>query len=44
MARRTYNEKLHNVGDLPKIEDISDQPKAVRRYNGTKMLIAAPMQ
>ena len=44
MARKTYNEKLHSAKDLPKIEDISDQPEAVRRYGGTRMLIAAPTQ
>jgi len=44
MARKTYNEKLNTPGDLPKIEDISDQPEAVKRYGGPRMLIAAPMQ
>ncbi len=37
------NEKLAKKGDLPKIEDISDQPKNVERYGGTRMLIAEPM-
>ena len=44
MARKTYNEKLRSSSDLPKIEDISGQPEAVKRYGGTKMLIAAPLQ
>ena len=44
MARKTYNEKLRSPKDLPRIEDISDQPEAVRRYGGARMLIAAPMQ
>ena len=44
MARKTYNEKLHTPGDLPKIEDISDQPAAVARYGGARMLIAEPLQ
>jgi len=44
MARKTYNEKLRGAGDLPKIEDISSRPEAVRRWGGAKMLIAAPMQ
>ena len=44
MARKSYNEKLNSPGDLPKIEDISGQPKAVERWGGTKMLIAAPLQ
>ena len=43
MARKSYNEKLKTAGDLPKIEDISDQPRAVERWGGTKMLIAEPM-
>ena len=44
MAGKTYNEKLNSAGDLPKIVDISDQPKAVQRMGGTKMLIAEPMR
>ncbi|MCL2343092.1 MAG: MGMT family protein [Firmicutes bacterium] len=44
MARKTYNEKLHSPGDLPKIEDLSDKPEAVARMGGAKMLIAAPIQ
>jgi len=44
MAKKTYNEKLNSPGDLPKIEDLSDKPEAVKRMGGTKMLIAAPMQ
>ncbi|MCL1839940.1 MGMT family protein [Candidatus Saccharibacteria bacterium] len=43
MAKKSFNEKLNTAGDLPKIEDISDQPKAVEHYGGTKMLIAEPM-
>ena len=44
MAKKTFNEKLHGAKNLPAIEDISGQPEAVKRYGGTKMLIAAPMQ
>ncbi|MCL2325683.1 MAG: MGMT family protein [Proteobacteria bacterium] len=44
MAKKTYHEKLHNAGDLPKVEDLSDKPEAVKRFGGSKMLIAAPMQ
>ena len=44
MARKTYNEKLHSAKGLPKIEDISGQPEAVKRYGGARMLIAAPTQ
>jgi len=44
MAKKTYNQKLHASGDLPKVVDISENAKYVQRYNGTKMLIAAPIQ
>ena len=44
MAKKTYNEKLNSPGNLPKIEDLSDKPEAVKRMGGAKMLIAAPMQ
>ena len=44
MAKKTYNEKLNSPGDLPKIEDLSGKPEAVKRMGGVKMLIAAPMQ
>lgn len=44
MAKKTFNEKLNSPGDLPKIEDLSDNPKFMERYKASKMLIAAPMQ
>ena len=44
MAKKTYNEKLNSPGELPKIEDLSDKPEAVKRFGGTKLLVAAPMQ
>ena len=44
MAKKTYNEKLNSPGDLPKIEDLSEKPEAVKRMGGAKMLIAAPLQ
>ena len=44
MPKKTYNEKLHSPGDLPKIEDLSDKPDAMARLGGSKMLIAAPLQ
>ena len=44
MAKKTYNEKLNTPGDLPMIKDLSDKPEAVKRFGGTKMLIAAAMQ
>lgn len=44
MAKKSYNEKLRNNGDLPKIEDLSDKPEAVARMGGSKMLIAPPLE
>ena len=31
MGKKTYNEKLNNSGDLPKIEDLTDKPETVKR-------------
>ena len=39
MAKKTFNEKLHHAGDLPKVEMLTD-PKAIERYGGVKMAIA----
>ncbi|MCL2671785.1 MAG: methylated DNA-protein cysteine methyltransferase [Clostridiales bacterium] len=44
MPRKTYNEKLHNAGGLPKIEDLSGKPESVKRFGGSKLLVAAPLQ
>ena len=44
MAKKTYNEKMNNSGNLPEIEDLSDNPKSIERFGGTKLLIAAPLQ
>lgn len=44
MARKTYNEKLNNSNDLPKIVDISNQEDFSRRYGGSLMLIAPPIE
>jgi len=44
MAKKTYNEKLNSPGELPKIEDLSDKPESIKRFGGTKLLVAAPMQ
>lgn len=43
--RKSFNEKLNSAGDLPKIEDLSQDPKA-RNWSaaGPRMLIAAPLQ
>ncbi|MGI6685206.1 MAG: methylated DNA-protein cysteine methyltransferase [Bacillota bacterium] len=42
MARKTFNEKLQDSKDMPKVVEVSD-PKAVMRFGGTKMLIAPPL-
>ena len=42
MAKKTFNEKLHNAGDLPKVEAVTD-PKAVARFGGINMVVAPPM-
>jgi len=44
MAKKTYNEKLNSPNGLPKIEDLSDKPESVARFNGTKLLVASPHQ
>jgi len=42
MAKKTYNEKLHTAGDLPKVEAITD-PRSVARFGGANMVVAPPM-
>lgn len=42
MAKKTFNEKLHDSKDMPKIAEITN-PKAVSMYKGTKLLIAPPL-
>ena len=44
MAKKTYNEKLHTPGDLPKVENLFEKPEAVKRNGGPLMYIAAPTQ
>ena len=39
MARKSFNEKLQDNQDLPRIVVLTD-PKAIRRYKGARMLIA----
>jgi len=43
MAKKTYNEKLRNSGDLPKVESIAGTKQGARLQAQT-MLIAAPLQ
>lgn len=42
MAGKSFNEKLQDSKDMPKIVEIEDE-KSVERYGGTKMLIAPPL-
>jgi len=39
MTRKSFNEKLNNSGDLPKVEEITDI-RMIFRYGGSRMLIA----
>lgn len=43
MARKTFNEKLQDSKDMPKIVEINDE-KSIKRYGGSKMLIAPPLE
>ena len=43
MARKTFNEKLNDSKDMPKIVKITDK-KSINRYGGTNMLIAPPIE
>ena len=42
MAKKTFNEKLHHAGDLPKVEAVTN-PEAIARFGGVNMAIAPPM-
>jgi len=44
MAKKTFNEKLHHAGDLPKVEFVGYDSKMVERFGGGNMLIAAPLE
>ena len=43
MARKSFNEKLQDSKDMPKIIEVTDE-KSVERYGGTQMLIAPPLE
>lgn len=43
MARKTFNEKLNDSKDMPKIIRVIDE-KSVKRYGGENMLIAPPLE
>ena len=42
MAKRSFNDKLHDSADMPKISVLED-PKAIALYGGTRLLIAPPI-
>ncbi len=42
MAKRSFNDKLHDSADLPKISILEDS-KAIVLYGGTRLLIAPPI-
>jgi alkylated DNA nucleotide flippase Atl1 len=42
MAKRSFNEQLHDSRDMPKVSVLED-PKAIAHYGGTKLLIAPPI-
>ena len=42
MAKKTFNQKLQDNRNLPKVVEINDS-KAVSRYGGTRLLIASPL-
>ncbi|MBQ6098552.1 MAG: MGMT family protein [Methanobrevibacter sp.] len=43
MARKSFNEKLNDSKDMPKIIEIADE-KSIKRYGGSQMLIAPPLE
>ena len=43
MARKSFNEKLQDSKDMPKIVVIDDE-KSIERYGGSQMLIAPPLE
>ncbi len=42
MAPKSFNEKLQDSKDMPKIIEVTD-PKAISKFGGSKMLIAPPL-
>lgn len=43
MARKTFNEKLQDSKDMPKIVVIEDE-KSIKRYGGKNMIITPPIE
>lgn len=44
MTRKSFNEKLNNQKDLPKVQHIGFDDKMSKRFGGSNMLIAAPVE
>lgn len=44
MPKKSFNEKLNNSGDLPKIEFIGFNNRMVKRFGCGNMLIAPPLE
>lgn len=44
MPKKTYNEKLNNPGDLPKVEFISPENNMAERFGSGNMVVAAPLE
>lgn len=44
MAKKTFNEKLNNSKDLPKVEFIGFDSEMAKRFGSGNMLIAAPLE
>ncbi|HYE80959.1 MAG TPA: MGMT family protein [Clostridia bacterium] len=42
--KKSFNEKLRNAGDLPKVEFIEPDNKMAKRFGSGNMLVAAPME
>ncbi|HZK88310.1 MAG TPA: methylated DNA-protein cysteine methyltransferase, partial [Anaerovoracaceae bacterium] len=43
MTNKSYNDKLNDSKDMPKLVDLSDKPDFVARVGGPLMLIAPPL-
>lgn len=44
MVKKSYNEKLRNAGDLPKVQFVGYDDKMAKRFGCGNMLIAAPIE
>lgn len=44
MAKKSFNEKLNNSKDLPKVEFVGFDDKMAKRFGSGNMLIAAPIE